>query len=924
MKNRLLILLLILSFGNVWADSTGTSTYAGSQALTEAGFQYGLGTSTASSITTVTGIRDGTITGNYSITGDSYSGSTWGFLSNTNLTSISLFPSGYTAPSSTGQSNLTIGNNQVISLTPYGPAYGSASGVLSVVGSYKDTVNTYTLAGKTSYADQGFLYDAATGQFTHLTLPVSVTLVNNTSNFVDNTIAHSHYGNQVVGNYDTTLANGNGFSYNTTTGIYTSLNKPGALSTTAYGVYGGVSGNVIAGGYANVVTSKVNGTGTVGYIYNQQGTGDYVTYVAPNPTGATTVATHFEGITGAGATKTYNLVADSVDSNGNVHAWVVHVAADGTSSWTEITAPASAPGALVSANSIYQNQFIGVYEYSGTVYAYDPTVPGIYTPTTNLAPLTNNSNSATAYTLSNGDDFLNTSTITMTGTNSQGVTSVGNNEVTNAATGTISVTGAGSAAIKITGSNNTVLNYGTLNAASGGYAIQQTDRSTGSIIINESTGVINGQVSILGDATTRFENNGYFGITASGAAATHSVTGVFAQTSTGTLGLRVSPTSADKLSVTGTAKLGGTLNVSGANGIYGNTRYTLVSTTGGISGSFSGYSTNLSNATNLFYDANNVYLNIYQFTTAQTQQSLVNTANALAPVYAMQNAVVINSFTYDCTLFDVNNICISAGGRNTAVSAANGLNNTSALLIAAYRPHPNYRVGAYADQNLSVNNAGSTVNLSNNTPLLGLFGAWTQNQEGTGAEVRVSAAYGQKNTTITRQAVGLSEPGSGSSTLNSQGAQVMAKYGFGVMDKVIISPYIGMRYTQNNMGGYTEGASSTVTAPLTYSALNTNATTALAGVGASYKVIPTVTTYASAGVETDTNTSNGSYSATGVTGLTPVNFNPNPVRTRPTAMVGAYYDIVKNQRLGVTGIYRQEAYQAVATTTVMATYTIGL
>ena len=89
-------------------------------------------------------------------------------------------------------------------------------------------------------------------------------------------------------------------------------------------------------------------------------------------------------------------------------------------------------------------------------------------------------------------------------------------------------------------------------------------------------------------------------------------------------------------------------------------------------------------------------------------------------------------------------------------------------------------------------------------------------------------------------------------------------------------------------------------------------------------MIPTVTTFASAGVETDTNTSNGTYSATGVTGLTPINFNANPVKTRPTATLGAYYDIAKNQRLGVTGIYRQEAYQAVSTTTVMATYTIGL
>ena len=133
-----------------------------------------------------------------------------------------------------------------------------------------------------------------------------------------------------------------------------------------------------------------------------------------------------------------------------------------------------------------------------------------------------------------------------------------------------------------------------------------------------------------------------------------------------------------------------------------------------------------------------------------------------------------------------------------------------------------------------------------------------------------------------------------------------------------------MRYTQNNMGGYTEGASATVTAPLTYSALNTNATTALVGVGASYKVIPTVTTFASAGVETDTNTANGTYSATGVSGLTPLNLNASPVRTRPTATLGAYYDIVKNQRLGVTGIYRQEAYQAVSTATAMATYTVGL
>jgi hypothetical protein len=940
-KNCVLIFIPFFFTSALAIDSTGTSTYAGSQQLTATGFQYNAGTSTASSITTVTGIRDGTITGNYSITNDSYSGSTWGLLtspsSNLSQSLVSIFPSGYTAPAAsaiastttTPQSNLTIGGNQVISLTPYGPAYGSSSGVLSVVGSYKDTVNTYTSAGKTIYGDQGFLYDAAVGgQFTKLTIPVSVTLVNNTTNFVQNTIAHSHYGNQVVGNYDTTLANGNAFSYNTATGIYTSLNKPSALSTTAYGVYGGVSGNVIAGGYANVVTSKLNGTGTVGYIYNQQGTGDYVTYVAPvssgAPSGTTTVATHFEGITGAGATKTYNLVADSVDSNGNVHAWVVHVAADGTSTWTEITAPASAPGALVSANSIYKDQFIGVYEYNGIVYAYDPTVPGIYTPTTNSAPLTNNSNSATAYTLNNGDDFINTSTILMTGTNSQGVSAVGNNEVTNAAAGVISVTGAGSAAIKITGINNTVLNYGTLNAASGSYVIQQTDASTGTIVINKSTGVINGQVSILGDSTTRFENNGYFGITASGSGATHAVSGVFAQTSTGTLGLRVSPASADKLAVTGTAKLGGSLYVTGASGTYSNTRYTLLSTTAGISGSFAGYSTNLSNATNLFYDANNVYLNIYQFTTANTQQSLVNTANALQGTFALQNSVLVNSFSYDCNEFGENGICISVGGRNTAIANTNGLNNSSALLIAAYRANNNVRVGAYFDQNLSSSNPGGTVQLGNNTPLMGAFVAIAQRTDGTGAEAKLTAAYGQKNATITRQVVNNTEPGSGSSTLFSSGVQLVGKYGFAIMDKTIVAPYLGMRYTANSMGGYTEGSSASVTAPLTYQALNTNASTVVGGLGASHQLTPKTTLFGSAGLEQDISTSNGTYSASGINGLTPFGFNSNPVFTRATASLGASYLLEKNQSVSIVGAYRQAAYQSLNSTTGMLYYTIGL
>ena len=540
----------------------------------------------------------------------------------------------------------------------------------------------------------------------------------------------------------------------------------------------------------------------------------------------------------------------------------------------------------------------------------------------------------------------NSGTISANGLSANGI--LNNNLITNIIntdTGTISGGGAGIRNPYLA-TISSISNSGTIsgtNSSSDGYGIYNVG---GTINLITNTGIISGAKDGIRNASATITtlNNGQGGtsspLTFSGTLPTNynvivtAPTGSYGQLQQGTLLIVTSSSTVfgiSALSATGAGVLGT------YSAVLKNIRPTML----GLSPT----ATSILNAVSNGYSYNLIETgsgtNIWDLTilstpmpvptgpsTANTQASMQNTAQVLQGTYTLQNSVLANSFAYDCTLFDKNNICVSAGGRNTAVSATNGLNNTSALLIAAYRPHPNYRIGAYADQNLSVNNAGSTVSLGNNTPLVGLFGAWNERLDGTGTEVKVTAAYGQKNTTVTRGVVGTgataSEAGAGGSNLNSQGAQAVVKYGFGVAENVIVSPYAGIRYTQNNMGGYTEGSSSSVTAPLTYSALNTNATTALAGVGASYRFIPQATAFASAGVETDTNTANGSYSATGVTGLTPINFNANPVKTRPTATLGAYYDVEKNQRLGITGIYRQEPYQAVQTTTVMATYTVGL
>ncbi len=302
--------------------------------------------------------------------------------------------------------------------------------------------------------------------------------------------------------------------------------------------------------------------------------------------------------------------------------------------------------------------------------------------------------------------------------------------------------------------------------------------------------------------------------------------------------------------------------------------------------------------------------------------ALNSMANTLQGLFAMQSAGVINGMSYDCSLFSANNICISAGGRFTNVSAY-PYNNSSALIIGAYRLSNNLRFGGYLDQNLSQSTPGGIAQLNNSSPMVGVFGVWSQNPDGTGVEAKLSAGYANKGASLTRPVVGVSEAGTGSTSLTSQGVLGLLKYGFGMGNKTILSPYAGMRYMVGGMGGYGESQSNTVSSPLTYDAINNYTTTVLAGISGVHRLSEKTSLLASAGVEKDTNSNVGNLVTTG-NGYFNIAMNNNYRSTRPTASLGAFHDLSVNERIGLSAIYRQEAYQAITSTTVMATYTVGL
>ena len=305
---------------------------------------------------------------------------------------------------------------------------------------------------------------------------------------------------------------------------------------------------------------------------------------------------------------------------------------------------------------------------------------------------------------------------------------------------------------------------------------------------------------------------------------------------------------------------------------------------------------------------------------ADTQDALKQSAAALRSVYNVQSMLVNSSLNYDCTVFAENGVCVSGGGRFTTMNNITG-EQMSTLLVAAYKPTKSVRVGAFIDQN--ANSANVTGIAVDKSPMYGVFGVWNENPDAMGYEVRLSTSYANQNITQTRPVVGTSEAGVGSASLISQAMSGVVSYAMPVTNSTwIASPYVGIRKTKINRSGYTE--TSAVTAPLTYSDLTQDVTTALAGVRTNKKYSDDLYVTASVGVEQNVSSSISDLNASGVTGLTATDFSANYTKTRPVASVGASYAVAKDQRVSLNVMYRKEAFQSAGSTTALLMYQVGL
>ena len=306
---------------------------------------------------------------------------------------------------------------------------------------------------------------------------------------------------------------------------------------------------------------------------------------------------------------------------------------------------------------------------------------------------------------------------------------------------------------------------------------------------------------------------------------------------------------------------------------------------------------------------------------ADTQASLSTQARRLRSTFnsTMASGNFANMNTYDCNLFDKNNMCISAGGRYTSIDNPSS-NNSAAVVVLGYKVNSNIRIGGFLDQSIN-NNTPTGINISNKNPMMGAFAVWNKNADGLGYQVKIANAYQDKDVRSTRDAYGeTGEAGTGKTNLNTQSYVGELSYAFNYQDSTIIRPYFALRYTNIKQDAYTETGVST---PLSYAKLSDRSTTALVGVKLNHSLTPRTNLTASLGVEQDINHQVDKLTATGVADLTSENFNNNIKRTKPVASAGAYYAVAKNQRLSGEVYYQQLPFQSTGSATAYFNYMIG-
>jgi len=308
-------------------------------------------------------------------------------------------------------------------------------------------------------------------------------------------------------------------------------------------------------------------------------------------------------------------------------------------------------------------------------------------------------------------------------------------------------------------------------------------------------------------------------------------------------------------------------------------------------------------------------------TTEDTLASFRPNAIALRNAFNQQSAKITQGLTYDCSVFDLKNVCVSFAGTK---SDGKGFDSTTGALIIAHKPNANLRFGGYLDQAFNSSESGG-LKVRRSDPGYGVFAVWSEKADGSGLQIRGSASFGKSDIETKRIPLELTdaEAGFGKSDIKSSGIQVEVSRDYAVNALWSARPYVGYRQVINRRGSYTE--SDTVVFPLAYSSIKQRTQSLLAGVRFAHTISAQTTMLIAAGLEHDIKNDVDRYSASAETigDIDSIDMESGKKKTRPTISLGLTHDIDKTQRIGFSITHRKEGFESGSTTSGIVQYSRG-
>ena len=277
-----------------------------------------------------------------------------------------------------------------------------------------------------------------------------------------------------------------------------------------------------------------------------------------------------------------------------------------------------------------------------------------------------------------------------------------------------------------------------------------------------------------------------------------------------------------------------------------------------------------------------------------------------------------NMNTYDCDLFDKNNICLSLGGRHTAINTPKTRTN-SVVWVGGYKLSDTLRVAGFYHRNFS-HKTPASFTLSDKTPMTGLVVVWNQNPNKLGYQLKLANAYQQKNATLTREVVGSSEEGKGQTVIEAESYVAELQYGYQFSTDTVMHPYFAARSAVIKQDAYTETG---LSSPLSFNEIKDKSTTILLGLKFNTRLSHNLTFKSSLGVEHDIEHSVDKLAPTGISGLTTVSLTDSFNKTRPVVSLGFDYALKPNHRLSGILQYQELPYESKTESNAYLYYTIG-